>query len=184
MQVLTVPNAITFARVLSVPVAVWLILNGHLTWAFWWFVAAGVSDALDGFIARSFRSRSKLGGYLDPAADKLLLVATYVALGMEGFLPLWLVVLVVTRDIIIVGGVTVLHLMRERLAMQPLVVGKLNTFAQLALAALVLAVAGPGVGLDFWIGPATWLVALTASWSLLAYVSRGVLILRTREKAS
>ncbi len=181
-QIFTIPNLITMARLASVPVAVWLIVNGHLTAAFWWFVVAGLSDAVDGIIARSFSARSKLGGYLDPIADKMLLVCTYVALAIEGLLPDWLVALVVVRDIVIVTGVTTLHLMKERLAMQPLAISKINTAAQIALAALVLAVHGPGLGLDFWTVPLEWLVAVTTGWSLLAYVMRGVLILRTREK--
>lgn len=179
-QLLSVPNLITLARICAVPVLIWLIVNGKLEQAFWLFVVAGVSDAVDGIIARSFRSRTKLGGYLDPVADKALLVASFIALGAEGLLPLWLVILVVGRDIIIVAGVSALTLMKERLAMQPLWISKVNTFAQIALASLVLGVVGGGMPLGTYIDPAIWLVAFTTAWSLIAYFMRGVLLLRTR----
>lgn len=179
-QLLSVPNLITVARICAVPVLIWLIVTGRMGPAFWLFVAAGVSDAVDGIIARSFRSRTKLGGYLDPIADKALLVASFIALGAEGLLPLWLVLLVVARDIIIVAGVSALTLMKERLAMQPLWISKVNTFAQIVLVSLVLAVAGGGFPLEATLDPAVWLVALTTGWSLIGYFLRGLLLLRTR----
>ena len=178
-----IPNLITGARLLSVPLIVWLILAGHLTTAFWLFVAAGVSDGIDGALARSFRARTKLGGILDPAADKALLVAVYIALSVADLVPDWLVYLIVGRDILIVSGVGILTLMKERLAMQPLAISKLNTFAQLAFAALVLAVNGPGFGSPDWIEPAVWVVGTTTALSLILYVSRGIMILRTRGEA-
>ncbi len=179
-QMLSVPNLITIARICAVPVLIWLIVTGRMAPAFWLFVAAGVSDAVDGIIARSFRSRTKLGGYLDPIADKLLLVASFISLGAEGLLPLWLVLLVVARDIIIVAGVSALTLMKERLAMQPLWISKVNTFAQIALAALVLAEAGTAVPLAAYVEPAIWVVTATTGWSLIGYFLRGLLLLRTR----
>lgn len=179
-----VPNIITIGRLLCVPLALWLILEDRLTLAFWLFVIAGISDGVDGFIARSFRARTKLGGILDPLADKALLVGVFLALGYEHLVSPWLVGLIVLRDIVIVIGVGILTLLlKERLAMQPLWVSKANTALQLALAALVLAVQGPGLGLDFYVMPMTWLVALTTGWSLTAYVLRGLLILRTRGTA-
>jgi len=181
MLIRSLPNIITILRIAAVPVTVWFILEGKLNWAFWLFVAAGISDALDGAIARSFSARTRLGGYLDPVADKALLVGVFLALGWEGLVPTWLVILIVLRDIIIVGGVTALMAMKERLAMQPLVIGKINTFLQIAVAALVLSVYGPGFGLDFWIQPAFYLAGLTTFASLAAYSMRGVLILRTRD---
>lgn len=177
--VVHLPNIITVARLLAVPLLVWLILNGRLNAAFWLFVACGVSDALDGFIARSFRARTKIGGYLDPIADKALLVGSFIAMAVVGIVPVWLVVLIVARDIIIIAGVSYLKMKRERLAMQPLWISKVNTFLQIALAALELAVRGPGVGLDFYVPPLEYLVAFTTTWSLIAYVMRGILILRS-----
>ncbi|MFM2045822.1 MAG: hypothetical protein RLY86_4398, partial [Pseudomonadota bacterium] len=147
--------------------------------AFWLFVVCGISDAVDGFIARSFRARTKIGGYLDPIADKALLVGSFFAMGAVGIVPVWLVALIVARDIIIVAGVSYLKLKRERIAMQPLWISKLNTFLQIALASLELAVRGAGLGLDFYVKPLEYLVAVTTVWSLIAYVLRGILILRS-----
>ncbi|WP_225889902.1 CDP-alcohol phosphatidyltransferase family protein [Indioceanicola profundi] len=177
--VVNLPNIITVARLLAVPLLVWLILNGRLGAAFWLFVACGVSDALDGFIARSFRARTKIGGYLDPIADKTLLVGSFIALGIVGIVPMWLVVLAVARDIIIVAGVSYLTLRRERLAMQPLWISKVNTFLQIALVALELAVHGAGVGLAPYVVPLEYVVAATTAWSLVGYITRGIIILRS-----
>jgi cardiolipin synthase len=177
-----VPNAITGARLLVVPIIVWLILQSFYTTAFWLFVVAAISDGIDGAIARSFRARTKLGGFLDPAADKALLVAVFIALSAADLVPDWLVYLIVGRDILIVSGVAALTLMKERLAMQPLAISKLNTFVQLTGAALVLAVNGPVFGNQDWIDPAVWVIAATTSLSLVLYVARGIMILRTREE--
>lgn len=175
---MSIPNIITMGRLLSVPLAVWLILDGELFWAFWLFVAAGVSDAVDGFIARAFRARTMLGGYLDPLADKALLVSVYLALGHTGYLPLWLVILVVFRDILIVGGVLLLYTLKESFAMQPSFISKVNTTMQIALAALVLSTSGLGLTqppVDLaWITPIMiWVVTVTTVWSGLGYVVTG-----------
>lgn len=122
-----------------VPVVVWALLNQHFFLAFCCFVAAGVSDGVDGFIARQFNQRSKLGSWLDPAADKLLLVSVYMMLGWLGELPSWIVVLIVSRDGMIVGAIILSSAMGVHMEMKPLWVSKANTFMQIALAALVLA---------------------------------------------
>ncbi|MDG5494516.1 CDP-alcohol phosphatidyltransferase family protein [Niveispirillum sp. BGYR6] len=179
---LHVPNLITGGRLLAVPVTVWLILSDHLTLAFWLFMLAAVSDGLDGMIARLFRARSKLGAWLDPLADKALLVGCFVAMATVGLVPLWLVALILLRDITIILGLAVLLVMlRERLSIQPLWVGKLNTALQLALAALILAVYGARLAPEEYVLPAELLVAATTLWSMVAYVLRGLFILRTRD---
>ena len=113
-------NIITLGRLLSVPVVVWLIIDGSMLPAFALFVAAGISDAVDGFLARRFNQRSELGGYLDPLADKALLVGVYVTLGHVGHLPAWLVILVVFRDVLIIGGAILLYMFTDELQMAPL----------------------------------------------------------------
>lgn len=138
------PNLISLARLLAVPVAVWLILTDKFTAAFWLFVLAGISDALDGFIAKHFTGRTMLGGYLDPLADKALLVSVYVALGYHGHIVVWLVILVVFRDVVIIGGAILYHTLTQSLKMQPLFISKLNTVAQIAFAAVLLARLGVG----------------------------------------
>ncbi len=175
---MSIPNIISLGRILLVPLAVYLILVGELGWTFWVFAAAGLSDALDGFIARSFRARTHLGGYLDPIADKALLVSVYIALGHEGILPVWLVILVVFRDILIVGGVLLIQALKESLAMQPSWSSKLNTVAQIALVVAVLAPAGLGMlGAQLaWpevVWALTMTVAATTAWSGIGYLIQG-----------
>ncbi|MBN9040269.1 MAG: CDP-alcohol phosphatidyltransferase family protein [Rhizobiales bacterium] len=140
----SIPNIITLARILLVPIIVWAIASGQMEIAFGLFVVAGVSDAVDGFLAKRFNMSSELGALLDPLADKALLVSIYVALGIWGAFPRWLVILVVSRDIMIVGAVIVSWLFGKPIPMKPLMVSKLNTVAQVGLAALVLAALGFG----------------------------------------
>ena len=139
---MSIPNLITLARILLVPVVVWAIASNQMLFAFLLFAAAGVSDAVDGFLAKRFGMTSELGAYLDPLADKALLVSIYVALGIWGAVPRWIVILVVSRDIMIVTAVIVSWLFDKPIPMKPLMVSKLNTVAQVAFAALVLASLG------------------------------------------
>ena len=135
----TAANMITVLRFLLVPAVVYCLLTVQWQLAFAGFVVAGVSDAVDGFVARHFNQRSKLGAYLDPMADKLLLVCVFVVLGFMGELPLWLVVAAVSRDGLIVGAVLLSALMGSPVEMKPLMVSKANTAVQIVLAAAVLA---------------------------------------------
>jgi cardiolipin synthase (CMP-forming) len=136
---LNIPNIITLARIILVPVVVWAIASNQMEIAFAVFVVAGVSDAVDGFLAKRFNMTSELGALLDPLADKALLVSIYMALGIWGAIPRWIVILVVSRDIMIVAAVIVSWLFDKPVPMKPLMVSKLNTVAQVAFAALVLA---------------------------------------------
>lgn len=155
------------------PVAVWLIQIGEFGWAFWLFVLAGVSDAVDGFIARAFGARTILGGYLDPLADKALLVSVYVALGWAGHLPSWLVILVVFRDIVIIGGVLLLYTLKESFAMQPSWTSKVNTVAQISLAAAVLAINGLGINDRGVADVLVWVTGATTAISGFGYIIQG-----------
>jgi cardiolipin synthase len=136
---MNLPNYISLARLLSVPIGIWFILNGDLTSAFWLFLAAGVSDAVDGFIAKHFDSRSELGALLDPIADKALIVSMVVTLGLAGYLPNWLVILVVFRDVLIIGGFVLTQFAAEPLTARPLMISKVNTALQIVLVAWTLA---------------------------------------------
>jgi cardiolipin synthase len=136
---LSIPNLITLGRILLVPIIVWAIAAGEMMLAFGLFLAAGISDAVDGFLAKRFGMTSELGAYLDPLADKALIVSIYVSLGVTGALPRWLVILVVSRDIMIVGAVMLSWLVGNPVTVRPLLVSKLNTGAQIVLACLVLA---------------------------------------------
>ena len=139
----SLPNAITVGRLLAVPLMVWLIVTGRMDLAFWLFVAAGISDGVDGFIAKRFKAESRLGSYLDPLADKVMLVCIYITLGVEGQLSSWLVILVVFRDALIVGGALLSQLMEHPLRVRPLFISKVNTVAQIVLGAIVLAELAP-----------------------------------------
>jgi cardiolipin synthase len=138
----TLPNLITVGRIILVPVVIWAITSGNMLLAFWVFVAAGISDAVDGFIAKRFNAQTEFGAYLDPIADKALLMSIYVTLSIEMLLPRWIVIAVVSRDIMIMGAVVLSWIMNKPVAIHPLIVSKLNTAAQIALAALVLASSG------------------------------------------
>lgn len=138
----TLPNLITVGRILLVPVVIWAIASGNMLLAFWVFVAAGVSDAVDGFLAKKLNAQTEFGAYLDPLADKALLMSIYVTLSIEGLLPRWIVIAVVSRDIMIMGAVVLSWVMNRPVEIHPLIVSKLNTAAQIALAALVLASSG------------------------------------------
>jgi cardiolipin synthase len=175
--VMSIPNLITFGRLLIVPAAVYFILSRQLGVAFWLFVVAGVSDAIDGAVARMFNARTVLGAILDPLADKALLVSVYVTLCVIGTLPLWLVILVVFRDVMIVGAVLLLHALHEPLTMKPLMISKINTGVQIALAAAALAPAGFGqpdvILMEVQlVDVMVWVCAFTTVASGAAYVGR------------
>ena len=130
---------ITILRFLLVPGVVYWLMTGRMEWAFAGFLVAGISDGVDGFVARHFNQRSQLGAYLDPMADKLLLVSVFVVLGFMGELPLWLVIAVVSRDALIICAVLLSTVMGNPVEMKPLMVSKANTAVQIVLAAVVLA---------------------------------------------
>ena len=142
---LSIPNLITLGRILLVPVVVWAITAGEMRAAFVLFLAAGISDAVDGFLAKRFGMATELGAYLDPLADKAMLVSIYVALGITDAVPRWLVILVVSRDIMIVSAVILSWVVDKPVPLKPLAVSKLNTVAQIALACVVMA----ALGFDF-----------------------------------
>jgi cardiolipin synthase len=162
---LSIPNLITLGRILLVPVVVWAIAAGEMGVAFVLFLAAGISDAVDGFLAKRFGMATELGAYLDPLADKAMLVSIYVALGITDAVPRWLVILVVSRDIMIVSAVMLSWLVDKPVPLRPLPVSKLNTVAQIALACVVMAALG------FEFDASTAVTALTALVTALTLLS-------------
>ena len=171
---MTFPNLITLARILSVPVLVWAIASGEMLIAFLLFVAAGVSDLVDGFLAKRFNMATELGAYLDPLADKALIVSIYVTLGIAGAIPRWLVILVVSRDIMIVSAIILSWLVDNPVKLKPLTVSKLNTVAQILLALVVLA--SLAFEFDVWwvIQGLTALVAILTLASVALYLRQWV----------
>lgn len=167
------PNAITGMRLLAVPAVIWLVLTDRMAGAFWVFVAAGISDAVDGYLAKRLDAHSVLGSYLDPLADKLLLLAIYILFGQAGHIPTWLVVLVVARDAALLGGSILLVRADRTAAMRPMMISKVNTALQIVLAAVILAQLGfgfpdIGVGRDVLV----YTVAATTLVSGIAYLMR------------
>jgi cardiolipin synthase len=168
---LNLPNVITLGRVILIPVIFWLLVSGHTRAAFIAFVCAGVSDAVDGFLAKRLDLRTQLGAYLDPLADKLLVVSIYIALGVLDALPSWLVIAVVSRDILIVLGVLLAWVMGHPLKIRPVLVSKLNTVAQIVLAATILADLGFDLGLDLVRQILVWTTGALTILSLAAYLN-------------
>jgi cardiolipin synthase (CMP-forming) len=135
---MSLPNLITIGRILLVPLTIWLIVSGEYLLAFLAFIIAGISDGVDGFIAKRYDLKTQLGAYLDPLADKLLLVSIYVSLGLLHVMPAWLVILVASRDVLIIGAVILSWILDRPVKMHPLFVSKANTTAQIVFAGVVL----------------------------------------------
>ena len=133
-----IPNLLTLMRIGMVPWLVVLLQNQQFALSLIVFVVAGLTDALDGFIAKRFNAQTYLGSLLDPLADKGLLVSSYIMLSVLGLIPFWLMVTVVFRDVIIVGGYLLMVLFFGSVKMQPLIVSKVNTFTQIAYIVFVL----------------------------------------------
>ena len=167
---LTVPNVITFGRLCAVPAAFWLVIDHRPAAAFFLFVAAG-RVRCGGRLARPSLGRGNMvGAVLDPVADKALLVTMYVTLAAVNELPDWLATLVVFRDLVIVGGVIVLSVLGQAVAIRPLYVSKINTALQILLVALTLLLAGFGLSAPIAMLVLIWAVAATTLASGAAYV--------------
>lgn len=172
----TIPNLITVGRILLVPGFVMAFVNHRFDLAWVIFAVAGASDALDGILARILKQRSRLGSILDPLADKLLLDTSFICLAMLGWLPRWLAVLVVSRDVIIVGGLFLIHYLGVdvRTRIKPTWVGKATTLAQILLVLWVMCEHTSGVAWQ----PLRWslfgLAALLTLWSEIDYVLIGL----------
>jgi cardiolipin synthase (CMP-forming) len=136
---MTIPNALTLLRFCLIPLTVVLIQEREFHIAFLVFAIAGLTDALDGFIARRFNQQSELGAYLDPLADKMLVAASFMALFAVQAMPYWLVVLVIFRDIMILGAVAIAWLLNNPIPIEPLLVSKCNTAAQIGAVGFTLA---------------------------------------------
>lgn len=165
-----VPNIITITRLFLVPVIIWLIVADKPFTAFVVFLVAGLTDALDGFLARRFGWQTELGAYLDAITDKALLMSVYAALGFYGYLPAWLVILVVSRDILIIGAVILGWLLDRAMALHPQRLSKVNTALQIGLAVLVLAERGLQLGWGEYIAVLVWVTGATTALSAMFYL--------------
>jgi len=166
------PNLITLSRIVLVPVTIVMIADRDWMTALVLFLLAGLSDGLDGFLARTFDLRSELGAYLDALADKSLLVSIYVALAVVGTIPASIAIIVVSRDIMIMGAVVVSWVMDKPVEIRPLLVSKLNTTSQIAFAGLILAAKAFDWTLGYWFGVAVVIVATLTIVSGAAYLAQ------------
>jgi len=157
---MTIPNLITTLRIILVPIFIIYLINERFLEALTVFVLAGLSDGVDGLLARLLNQKSRLGAFLDPLADKILLIAAFVVLAARGFIPVWLTVTVITRDILILLGVLILFLTKQDIVIKPSILSKINTCLQLATVFMVL------VGNHF---------NLFSSFIPILYISTGVL---------
>ena len=183
-MIINIPNFITLGRIISVPVIFWLLLTGEAKIAFFVFVCAGISDAVDGWLAKRYGWGTELGSYLDPLADKLLIVSIFIALGVRNALPLWLVIAVVSRDILIVAAVLLAWLLDQPVRIKPLTVSKINTAVQILLAATVLADAGFGLGLERIRLVLVWIAGALTVLSLAAYLRAWFLHMTSYDSAN
>ena len=135
---MNLPNAITIIRILLIPLFLYKIIQGEMIFATVVYLAAAISDGLDGFIARVWKLQTKLGSFLDPMADKLLVTTSFLTLSVLDIIPLWLALAVIGRDIIIVSGSLLVYLMKNELTIRPQLIGKATTFFQFSYILLVL----------------------------------------------
>jgi len=172
---MNIPNVLTILRLLLVPVLVILLIQKSFTKAFVLFVVCGLTDALDGFIARLLNQKTVLGAYLDPIADKALMISCFITLSVRSIIPPWLSVIVISRDCIILLGISVLSLMRIPFEIRPLFVSKITTLLQIVTIMLVLLFQSKIVIFStFWLKSLYWLTALFTILSGLIYIYRGV----------
>ncbi len=165
----TIPNLISIIRLALVPYIILTLLEGRFMLAFFLFVAVGISDGVDGFIARKFNQRTVLGAYLDPLADKVLLISVFLVLGYMEIIPLWLTIAIVTRDVLITAGVLVAFFIGNPIAIKPLFVSKANTASQIVLVSV--AIGAPAFALDLeWVKTIlVWLCGALTVASAFAY---------------
>ncbi|MDX9745208.1 MAG: CDP-alcohol phosphatidyltransferase family protein [Syntrophales bacterium] len=172
---MNIPNLLTLLRILLVPLIVIFLIDGEYIKALIIFSISGVTDALDGFLARLLRQRTILGAYLDPIADKALLITCFLTLAIEKIIPGWLTVVVISRDVIILVGISVLFMMSVPFDIKPILVSKITTTLQIITVLLVLVLKSLPEAIDFsWILFLYWLTALFTIVSGLRYIVVGM----------
>lgn len=171
MNLRQLPNIISILRILLVVPVVWSLLQGAYLIALVLFLIAGLSDGLDGYLARRYQWITRLGGYLDPLGDKLLVVCSYLTLGWMGTLPAWLVIAVIARDGVIVAGTLVYRWLIADVEAEPLLISKINTALQLALVVLVILSLAALADVHLLIRGMMYLVFVTTVMSGVSYVT-------------
>jgi cardiolipin synthase len=168
--VFTLPNLLTASRLILAPIVAWRLLEHDVEGAFWLFVIAAFTDLLDGNLARLLNQRSVLGAWLDPIADKVMLLTTLTMLALTGLLPMWLLYVVVVRDLVILAGAEAYRRLTGKLDVRPTLSGKVATFMEFVLVSWVLADVALDLGLHGPIEPLALLTAMAVGGSGLRYV--------------
>jgi cardiolipin synthase len=164
------PNIISTLRLAAVVPVIQLLISEHFGWALLVFLLAGISDGVDGFLAKHYGWRTPLGGILDPLADKALLISCFLVLGAMGLIPLWLTLAVLFRDLVIVSGGVLYHYLIEEVQAAPTRISKLNTVVQIVLVVVVIADAGPLPLPPIMIEALIWICLATTVLSGALYV--------------
>jgi cardiolipin synthase len=172
---MNLPNYITLARIILIPFFIDLMIYGYYRGALAVFALACVTDALDGMIARLTHSQTELGAFLDPMADKLLIVSAFVTLVLLHMLPIWLAIIVVSRDVILVIGSAVIYFTGHDLKARPSIVGKATTVLQLTVVTLSLLLKSYGVHVGL-MSLLFWITTVFTMVSGIQYVTRGMKI--------
>jgi cardiolipin synthase len=180
---MNIPNSLTLLRIILVPVIVILLMQGSYMVALVVFLVSGVTDILDGYLARVLNQQTVLGSYLDPIADKALMISCYVTLAVKKILPGWLSVVVISRDCIILMGVAVLSIMSVTYKIQPALLGKLTTAVQILTVLVFLASrAVPGVLAEPFMEGLVWVTAFFTVVSGFYYITVGVRLINHQQK--
>lgn len=173
-MIFNIPNILTVFRIFLVPVFLYLVIKDRLYSATAVFVIAGLTDAIDGFIAKTFNQRTEIGAVIDPLADKLLLTSSFIVLTVKGFVPLWLCVLVILRDIVILTGVLTLRGAGRKVVVSPTIFGKLATLLQIST--VLYAMVFSGASRDTAFLSLAALTALVTIYTGVDYVWREIRI--------
>ena len=177
---MNIPNFLSLLRIILVPLVVIFLIQGSYGKALITFTVAGLTDALDGTLARLLNRQTVLGAYLDPIADKLLLTASFVTLSILGIIPSWLTVIIISRDFIILLGIAILSMLSVPYVIKPAYVGKITTALQIGT--IFLALLFQAVSHDFsydWIMILCWVTGLFTIASGLTYLTRGIKLINT-----
>lgn len=174
---ISLPNLLTLARILVTPLFIILLIRGRYDYALLIFTLASVTDGLDGFIARVFNQKTELGAFLDPLADKALLIASFLTLAVKEIIPPWLAVIVVSRDLVIMLGIAIFEIKDIRFKIKPSIISKFTTVAQLLSVFIALAaIQWPRI--DAFKGAVYWTTAILTTASGLHYIYMGLGILQ------
>lgn len=177
---MNIPNFLSLLRIILVPVVVIFLIQGSYGKALFTFTLAGLTDALDGILARLLSCQTVLGSYLDPIADKLLLTASFVTLAILGIIPSWLTVIVISRDFIILLGIAIMSIISIPYVVRPAFVGKITTALQIGTIFLALSFQAMSYDVSYdWMGIIFWLTGFLTVVSGLVYITRGIKLINT-----